>query len=244
VFLPNIRAKDARTVPLARVARYTREEIDRNWRVIRREHNLWFPILQLTLTQASLGVMLALAPALSVAVLHLPIQDSSHYLIIPAGVGMVLGVMSVGRLAKHYAKTRLIAVGLIVGSSALTMLGLSSWLHLGVSHLTAGAIVSIGLTVATLVLILGFMNALISAASQTLLQENTTDASRGKVFGALNMMVNIAATLPIFFAGILADLTSVNWVVGSLGLLLLLFAGWQYWWLRRTGKLLRQASTD
>jgi MFS family permease len=244
VFLPSIQAKITTTMPLGRVARYTRDEILRNWRVIRSNHNLSFPILQLTLTQASLGVMLALAPALSVAVLHSPIQGASHYLIIPAGIGMVLGVVSIGRLAKRYAKVRLIAVGLIIGSSALTLLGLSSWLHRAFSEATVGPPVGVGLIVATLILILGFMNALISAAAQTVLQENTTEAIRGKVFGALNMMVNIAATLPIFFAGILADLTSVNTVVGALGFLLLAFAVWQYWWLKRKGLLLGQATAD
>jgi MFS family permease len=243
-FLPSLKAKDTTTMPLRRVARYTREEIMRNWRVIQSNHNLSFPILQLTLTQATLGVMLALAPALSVAVLHVPIQDSSHYLIIPAGIGMVLGVLSIGRLAKHYAKIRIIAVGLIVGSGALTLLGFSRWLHAAVNQAPAVPNVGIGLIVASLVLVLGFMNALISAAAQTVLQENTTEASRGKVFGALNMMINIAATAPIFFAGVLADLTSVNTVVGALGLLLLGFAVWQYYWLRRTGRLLRQAAVD
>jgi hypothetical protein len=69
------------------------------------------------------------------------------------------------------------------------------------------------------------------------LQENTTEAARGKVFGALNMLINIAATLPIFFAGILADLTSVNAVVTTLGLLLFVFAVGQFWWLRSRGQL-------
>jgi hypothetical protein len=46
-------------------------------------------------------------------------------------------------------------------------------------------------------------------------------------------MINIAATLPIFFAGVLADLTSVNTVIGFLGALLLVFACAQFWWLHR-----------
>jgi MFS family permease len=227
--------------------KYTHDEVLRNWRTIRANHNLSFPILQLTITQATLGIMLALAPALSVAVLHAPIQDSSHYLVIPAGIGMVLGVVSVGRLTKRWAKIRLIAVGMILGAGALTLLGLSSFLHNAFAEAAEsgpGPVVSIGLIVASIILVLGFLNALISAAAQTVLQENTTEASRGKVFGALNMLVNIAATLPIFFAGILADLTSVNTVIGFLGIVLLGFAIWQYTWLQRTGKLLRQASID
>ena len=54
-------------------------------RLIRSRRQLSFPILQLTVSQAMVGVVLALAPALSLAVLHRPLQDASQFLIIPAG---------------------------------------------------------------------------------------------------------------------------------------------------------------
>lgn len=219
-------------MPFRKVVRYTGHEIMRNWQLIRSNHNLSFPILQLTITQACLGVLLALAPALSEAILHLPLEKASHYLVIPAGLGMVLGVSLIGQLVKHYSKIRLISVGLLVAGGSLVLLGFSHVLY----HSARGAMI-VGLIVAGLVLILGFMNALVSAASQTVLQENTTEATRGKVFGALNMMINIAATLPIFFAGILADLTGVSQVILALGLLIFVFAVGQYWWLRQHQKL-------
>jgi predicted MFS family arabinose efflux permease len=236
-FLPNIRAHESDGMTLRQVVKLTGREIRANWELIRTNHNLSFPIIQLTITQGCLGVILALAPALSIAVLGTPIQNASHYLIIPAGVGMVLGVALIGQLAQQYTKTRLIAVGLIVAASALTLLGMSHALYQRVEGHWLGRVTEAGLPVAVLILILGFMNALVSAAAQTILQENTTEASRGKVFGALNMMINIAATLPIFFAGILADLTGVTAVVTSLGLVLLVFAVGQFWWLKRENKL-------
>jgi MFS family permease len=236
-FLPNIRVHESSGMPFKQVIKFTGREILANWRLIRANHNLSFPITQLTITQGCLGVILALAPALSIAVLGTPIQNASHFLIIPAGVGMILGVALIGTLAQQYTKTRLIAVGLIVAASALTLLGMSHALYMRVEGHWLGRVTEAGMPVAVLVLILGFTNALVSAAAQTILQENTTDASRGKVFGALNMMINIAATLPIFFAGILADLTSVTMVISWLGLVLLAFAIGQFWWLKRQDKL-------
>jgi MFS family permease len=235
--LPSLHIKEKAGMPFKQVVRFTGHEILRNWKLIRGNHNLSFPITQLTITQASLGVILALAPALSVAVLGVPIQNASHVLIIPAGLGMVLGVVLIGQLAKRYSKTRLIAVGLIIASVALSFLGFSVLLRHPVHGHPLASGLQISLLVAALVLVLGLMNALVSAASQTVLQENTTESTRGKVFGALNMMINIAATLPIFFAGVLADLTSVNTVIGFLGLLLLVFAIGQYYWLVRQRKL-------
>jgi MFS family permease len=237
-FLPNIHVKETVGMPFKKVMRYTGREIIRNWHLIRSNHNLSFPILQLTITQASLGVLLALAPALAIAVLHTQLQNASHYLIIPAGLGMVIGVVSINHLVKHLSKVRIVALGLITAATALTLLGLTPQLgrfsHHG-HHLVNGT--QVGLTVAALILILGIMNALVSAAAQTILQESTTDANRAKVFGALGMMINIAATMPIFFAGILADLTSVTQVIGALGILLLGFALIQYLWLHHNNKL-------
>jgi MFS family permease len=236
-FLPNIHVRESSGMPFRQVVRFTGHEIMHNWQLIRSNHKLSFPITQLTITQASLGVLLALAPAMSVAVLAVPLKNASHVLIIPAGVGMVLGVVLIGRLVKYYSKMRLIAVGLIVASTALVLLGLTSLLHRNFHGHPVATAGEISFLVASLVLILGFMNALVSAASQTLLQENTTEQTRGKVFGALNMMINIAATLPIFFAGVLADFTSVNKVITTLGLLLLGFAAVQFWLLKRQRQL-------
>jgi MFS family permease len=237
-FLPSIKVKESAVMPFKRIVRYTGHEILHNWRLIRNNHNLSFPILQLTITQASLGMLLALAPALAIAVLHTPIQDTSQFLIIPAGAGMVAGVISIGQLVKRFSKARVIAIGLIIASSALVLLGFSSQLTHGLRKVPFSTATKVGLVVACLVLVLGFMNAIVSAAAQTILQENTTDETRGKVFGALNMMVNIAATLPILFAGLLADLTSVNAVITGLGVLLLIFALAQYSWLKRNQKLI------
>lgn len=232
-FLPSIRSHTSTPMEIKRVVQLTAQEIKLNWQLIRSNHNLSFPIAQLTLTQASLGVILALAPAMALAILHTPIQDASHVLIIPAGAGMVLGVVGIGQLAKHYSKTRIIAIGLIVAATALTLLGFTGQLHHVVHHHALASLETTSFIVGGLILVLGFMNAIVSAAAQTILQEHTTDATRGKVFGALGMMVNIAATLPILFAGVLADLTSVTDVITALGLLLLAFAIVQYFHLRR-----------
>jgi MFS family permease len=229
-FLPDLHTKQVAAMPLARLARFTLREIGNNWKLIRTTHNLAFPIAQLTIGQTLLAVIMALAPALSIALLGLPIQHSSHYLIIPAGLGLIGGVITVDWLTKRYTKFQVVAVGMVAAAITLSLLGLSNQLHLNLGAVS-------GAIVATLVFILGFMNAVVSVAAQTILQENTTEASRGKVFGALGMMINIAATLPVFFAGLLADFAGVTQVIAALGVALLAFAIIQLLWLRRLGKL-------
>ncbi len=235
--LPSLKAASRKVVRLGGIVRTTVQEVNQNWRIIRSNRNLSFPIAQLTITQATVGVMLALAPALSLAVLHTPIQNASHVLVIPAGIGMVVGVLMLGRLAVGHTKVRLITVCLIVAAGMLVLLGLTGQLHRPVRGQELASLNQIGWVVALIVLLLGVMNAIVSSAAQTLLQEHTTDETRGKVFGALNMMVNIAAVVPIFFAGILADFTSPTKVVFVLGMGLFMYAIGQWYYLHVRHKL-------
>jgi MFS family permease len=244
VRLPSIRAVTKTHVRFLDLMASTGTELRKNWALIRSRRHLSFPILQLTVSQAMVGVVLALAPALSLAVLHRPLQNASQFLIIPAGIGMVAGVLLIGHLVKRFTKISIIAVGLLIAAVTLTLLGVAGLLE-HIAHMHHYREVSVSLTVslvvAVLVLVLGLMNGLISIASQTILQEHTTDETRGKVFGALNMMVNIAATLPILFAGILADLIGVSRVVAVLGLMLLVFALGQIYWLQHKGAALKDS---
>jgi MFS family permease len=211
------------------------EELREGFRLIRADRWLSLAIRQLTLTQAIVCVILTLAPALSLALLHRPLQQASQYLIIPAGLGMVFGVVIVGRITRRWSKIRVLEVGLIVAGSALALLGLSGLLyqpHEGRLILPLGAIAPI---VAVLVFGLGMLNAIISSTAQTVLQENSSEEGRGKLFGALNMYINIAATLPILLTGALADLLSVTRVVTVMGLGVVIFAVMQLLQLRRRG---------
>lgn len=235
--IPSIPATTEQGAQFWRTVRNTGKEVLRNWRIIRHTHGLAFPITQLTVTQSMLNVIMALAPALSLAIVGVPIQNASHYLIIPAGIGMITGVVVIDRLTKWMPRMRLIATGLIVGGASLMLLGLANRLQNSAEGKMLLGQDQIGIMVAPIIFILGLTNAIVLVASQTILQESTTESSRGKIFGALGMMVNLAATVPILVVGALVDLTSVQTVVLAMGAGLFSFALWQYFWLHREGKL-------
>ncbi len=233
IWLPRLGEGHRRQATFRQLFLTTHSEIARNTRLILGNVNLYFPILQLMLIQVMIGVMMVLAPALSLALLKVPLPDASHLLILPAALGMLIGVVSVSRIAKHISKLRLISTSLLVAGSALTVLGLSGLLYRTFKGQPIAATGQIGLIAAATVFVLGLASAVISVTAQTLLQENSTDDTRGKIFGALNMMVNLAATLPILVAGILADALSVTKVISLTGLGIVLFATYQYFAIRR-----------
>jgi len=74
----------------------------------------------------------------------------------------------------------------------------------------------------------GFANAMIGVSAQTLLQIHSTDEERGKIFGTLNMMMNLAATLPVLLAGITADLISPSSVLLIAGSMVAVYGVYQF----------------
>lgn len=200
-----------------------------NWKLVTSNRQRFFSILQLTITQAVVSILVTLAPALSLALLHIPLQQASHVLIIPVGIGMVLGVLLVNVVARRRDKTLVIQVSLVIAGLTLTMLGLSGQLHRLYHGNTLVPEASIAIIVSMLMLILGLINAMISTVAQTLLQESTSDDNRGKVFASLNMMVNLAATAPILIAGLLASIISVTKVLTLMGALLTVYALYLAW---------------
>lgn len=227
LFLPPLRVAQIQTRRFGAILRTAKAEILTSWRTILENHNLYYPIFQLTMTQTLVGIILTLAPALSLALLKLALPDASHVLIIPAGLGMVVGVLLVGQLIKRWDKINLIALGTTLAALALMSLGLSGQLYRNLGDSQIASIRTVTIIVAILVFVLGLMNAWISVTSQTLLQEHSSEELRGRVFGALNMLINVAATVPIFLAGILADLFSVTKVIFTLGAAVLLYGLWQ-----------------
>ncbi len=198
-----------------------------SWNFIRHNPDLRFPLVQLTITQALVSVVLALAPALSLALLKEPLQAASEYFILPVGLGLVAGVLLVSRLARAGSRVRVLEVCLVLAGIALTALGASGLLYRTYEGEVLLPIEYIAWVVATLVFLLGMLNAIIAVLAQTELQEHSTDEIRGRVFGSLNLLTNLAATFPILVAGIMADLLSVTKVILILGGGMAAFAAWQ-----------------
>jgi len=218
--LPNIGGhhRDVKAPSLGEGARHMLSALKHNTQLILKKRELYFPIAQLMFVQAIISVLLVFAPAISLALLKGPLKDTSMFLVLPAAIGMALGVVSVGRLARSVASIKIMKVGILVAGLAMLGIGLAGQLYrsLGVLPLS---VTQVSFIVAALVLLVGMSNAIVSIVGQTTLQRGTTDADRGKVFGALNMMLNIALTVPVFFAAVAADLLSVTKVVTLVGLI-------------------------
>ena len=212
------------------------------WRYVGRNRLLRKGIAYLTLANAGFLMIAALAPEFIGRELGLAVTDLA-IVVLPAGLGMVGGVIALGRLGRRLDRERLIDRALLGASLCLLAFSLLPRL---VAWLTGGgATAPVGRTdgLSPLLLLemivavgIGLANALLIVPSQTLLQEQSTEQIRGRVLSAFFTTSNAAALVPILFAGVLGDLFGVTRVLIALALLLLAIALRAEWLRRRRAR--------
>ncbi len=172
-------------------------------------------------TGSTLSLITAmLAPRFMVAVVGIR-ADDTVYVLAPAGFGMAMGALVLGRLSHWVPKELLIVVGMGGVAVGLLLLALVTplWgfifqiLALLVNPEDLPRIVSLVTVVMLVTGVMGFALSMVLIPSQTVLQEQAPVASRGRIFAVQIMLGNLASVLPLVFVGGLADLLGVSRVL-------------------------------
>lgn len=207
-------------------------------------HLIWsqkpmlFTIAQLAFVYALERAVIALVPDLAESVFIFNVSEISTYLITPIGVGAFIGVVIGNRIKRRNVSARaMIITGIAIAGMALTLMPLFS----------TAAVASRGLAIAGLVLLsllTGIADVVIITAAQTHLHELSEPGMRGRVFGSLTTVMNLAGLPFIMLAGFAADLVPVSVVVFILGVLLLVGAASNYFIHTRYGSARPQPTTS
>jgi MFS family permease len=178
--------------------------------VIRRDPRVRWPLALLGFTASLIGVVGVLGPQVAVTQLGLS-EKEFVLLVLPMAVGLVLGVVALGPLARRLSNRRLAEMGLVglaLGLAALALLRPLADLLAPLPNPQLMLAMPIALA-------MGAAYALVSVPALTGLQEALPDAVRGRVFAVLNMLVNAASALPILLVGPAADALGVPMVVAA-----------------------------
>jgi MFS family permease len=177
-------------------------------------------IAYLSLALATYLTVATLGPEFIVGVLQLPIDDIA-FLIAPAGVGVLIGVIGVGRVTARFGVERTIDTAIAIAGVSLILVAsvgaISDLLWDDPEAERRGALYIAG----ALAVLLGAANAAILAPSQSLLQERSPENARARVWAAFFTVSNGVAFLPIIFASALADLFGVVKVLFVIGVILI-----------------------
>jgi DHA3 family macrolide efflux protein-like MFS transporter len=175
------------------------------WLTISRDRLLSLVAVQATVAATLLLVLLSLLPGLMSRHLGLAVEDAP-LLVLPGGLGFVLGLLLMSRREERLSRPAWIATGLISLGVSIGLLGLQSgeagrlWLIL------------------PLILAIGVALALVIVSARVVLQERPPAAMRGRVIAAQLALANAAAVIPLLIGGSLADHLGIHRVMAFLGL--------------------------
>lgn len=172
---------------------------------------IFWSLSYLAITASLVGVMGVLGPDFAVTVLGLS-EDGFVIVILPLGVGLVVGILALNVYGKFFPRQRIIELGLVALGVSLLILALAQ--RVGGPFLT-GPIVSLLTVVVVVAFTAGVSYALVAVPAQTQLQEELPSEVRGRVFGVLNMLVSLASLGPIVVVGPLADVVGTPAVLAA-----------------------------
>jgi MFS family permease len=202
------------------------DELREGARVILERPILVKAITYLSLAMATYLMIATLGPEYVSGVLQVPVEDIA-FLLVPAGIGVILGVISVGRVTNRYGIEPVIDRSITIAGIALILIAsvgaISAFVWEDPTAERTGALY----IASVLAVVLGVTNAFILAPSQSLLQSRAPENARARVWAAFFTVANGVAFIPIIFAGALADLFGVVTVLFGMGVILVLAGAYQ-----------------
>lgn len=190
--------------------------------VVRRDPAISRPIVLLAAAASVASVLGVLGPSLATTVGLAPRELG--VVVIPLGIGVVIGVVGLRRFAGELPRRRLSEGGLVLLGMVTTALAAAGWLD-GLLRDAGVPVGALPVVVATAV-VAGAAYALTSVTAQTNLMESTPPHVRGRVFGVLASIVSAASLVPSLVAGPLADRLSTQAAMVIAGVILLAIAAW------------------
>jgi len=194
------------------------------WNVMRSDRRVMHAALELTLISAALIVMGGLIPKYIKETLGLPI-DIGVLILMPAAVGVVLGLRVASFLAHRVSHVTLSSVGFLSFVVLLALVafvqteatflggfGMFAWLN-GIS---IGSFDGGGALAMVLLMPLGFAYAVVAVAAQTVVNDCVPLQLQGRVQATQGAMSALASSVPVLLFGALSDAVGVTPVMALL----------------------------
>lgn len=205
----------------------------------RKARIIYGALFLLTLAQVIVLVLAAIGPGYAQQIVKIRVEEFPLYFVTPAIIGAALSAIVLGSYLHRHPKSKLTKIGLFTLGLSILVLPYGSkvetkgFIQMLNSYLPHVFDINILHIMVVLAFIIGIANSLIFVPSNTTLQEETSEQFRGKVYGALNMMVGLFSLLPILIVGGLADVFGIKSVITGVGVTVLLIGVLSYLFDRR-----------
>lgn len=203
-------------------------EIVKTMRLIKGKLSVLTSIIILAGVQMVVGILAVLVPGFLENSLRIKATEASYVLVIPLGVGIVTGGLILARIAHKFIRRKLVGKAIIFGGLLFFLVGISpiispaiKYFHHREKALSFFTQPSLSTVLVIGSFLLGIAMVSILVPTQTVLQENTEDSHRGKVFSVLGVAMSALSLAPVFLAGVLADLFGTAPIFIGLGILIM-----------------------
>lgn len=202
------------------------EELAEGWKFIRRDPVIMSAIIYWSISIAVFMMLGTIGPTF---LRNIGIDENKlFYVLLPGGVGLVAGVLVVGRVSRPDNREQMINVSLLTAGVSLVLFSLLYPVLTLIFSATSKSAPPETLVLAFLgffTLLLGFFNSFISVPAQTALQERSPEQIRARVFSAFFTISNAILIVPVFFAGALGDWFGYAQAIFGIGVVVMLIAG-------------------
>lgn len=170
------------------------EHILEGYRFIKKMKSVLYPLGLLFVIQVGLTIVTANLPVIASEILKVPTNLAGLYIVVPAGIGALIGTLLINKLVKNkWRKKLMIEIGL--GLLGFSVLGLVY----GSLYTSFLFVVLVGV---------GFIT--VNIPTLTFLQEVTPEWLRGRVFGNLFFLITISTIFPVIFSGVISEFFGVK----------------------------------
>ncbi|MBI2011227.1 MFS transporter [Candidatus Daviesbacteria bacterium] len=220
--------KDIQKRNLAKLFDHSTVQIKKTLQMIKGKLAVLYSIIILAGVQTVIGVSATLLPAFLETRLKVSATDASYIVILPLGLGTVLGAFLIGKFGHFFPKRILVGRAILAGGLFLFLIGLVPLLSPAIKYIPTQPAPFFSQPFLSGVMSLGSF--LIGAAvvaiiipSQTVLQQNTPEENRGKVYGALIALMSGLSLIPVLLTGVVADKVGTIPIFIGIGGFIILF---------------------
>lgn len=187
-------------------------EVKSTFSLIRGKVVVMASLLILASVQVAIAILGVLIPSFFEKNLQVNATDASYVLILPLGLGMVLGGIAIGRFGYKLPKRSIVGTSILLAGLLFFLVGAAPLVSPAINYFPKPRPLpfiyqpSLSTTLAIGSFLLGITMVAVVVPSQTVLQENTPDSVRGKVFSILGVLMSALTLLPVVLVGVLADI--------------------------------------
>ncbi len=174
---------------------------------IKSSSSIMFTFLILIIIQIMFSIILVSVPMIAHSILKIPANMSGIYIVIPAGLGSMLGAFYIPSFLRNmWRKRSLIEISLLMLSILIFVETFIVYYLPYFINIIVSAIV---------IFFLGVFFTGVFIPSQTFLQEHTHDNYKGRIFGNMWFIITIVTIIPLIFFGVITEIFGIKLVLFS-----------------------------